>query len=285
MLRYTALIAAVVVLALALPGRPVAPSGSFLVDAHYSAAQLNTNGTSDFGKTKMNLTIGYARVNGTVTLDNNDPAKSSFELHIYPATNMKPPIDEGGKALNEWLVNSANHTLLCFHSKDVSKTSDGRLKTTGELVLTRVDRNVEIVANEAYSGPTYGPPMVHKTSREVTFLFDSSNSGSKGTFVVGGTKVAREDFKHLMKTVLGTYWPPVVQEEHCQPLPAASEAYSGTPCTGTFLIAPTLPSPAVAANESYPGPEGFNAVTGDYLALSLSMRLTPRTAGKASGGN
>ena len=66
----------------------------------------------------------------------------------------------------------SNHTLVCFHSKRVVRTPDGRLQATGELTVTRVDRNVEAEPTEAYSGPVYGPPMIHRVSHEATFIFD-----------------------------------------------------------------------------------------------------------------
>ena len=46
---------------------------------------------------------------------------------------------------------------------------DGKLQATGELTLTRVDRNVEVNPNEACVGSVYGPPMTHHVSQEATF--------------------------------------------------------------------------------------------------------------------
>jgi polyisoprenoid-binding protein YceI len=121
MLKYTVLFTATVVLAilaLAIPGRtisPASPAGSWSVDDRHSDVQFTADGTTDFGKTKMTFTIGDARVNGTVKLDNDDPANSAFDLHIYPATSMAPSMNEAGKAMNHWLSNLANNTLVCFH--------------------------------------------------------------------------------------------------------------------------------------------------------------------------
>lgn len=283
MLKYTAVFATTVVLAvvaLAVPRKPEATTGSWLVDAHHSDAQLTADGTTDFGKTKMTFTIGYARVNGRVKLDNEDPAKSDFELHIYPAGTMAPSIDEAGKTMNHWMANLANNTLVCFHSKSIKKTADGRLQATGELVLTRVDRNVELTPSEAYSGPVYGPPMIHRIVREGTFVFDfpaASGSGQKdgGVQALGSTTVHREDFPQMLKAVIATYWPPVVQDRNCK-VPSVSEAYSGAQCTGTFLMSPPLPEAPHAPNaEDAPGPADFNAVAGNQLTIALNLRLTP----------
>ena len=53
------------ILALALPGRSVSPASageSWIGDIRHSDAQLSPDGTTDFGKTKLTFTIGFARV-------------------------------------------------------------------------------------------------------------------------------------------------------------------------------------------------------------------------------
>ena len=285
MLKQTVLFAAIVVLAilaLANPGRSISPAfatGSWVVDGGHSDAQYIADGTTDFGKTKMTFTIGFARVAGVVKLDSSDSANSSFDFTTYPATSMAPPMNEEGKVKTQWLVTHANHTLVCFHSKGVKQTADGRLQTSGNLVLTRVDRNVEMTPNEAYAGPVYGPPMVHRIIREATFVFDPPTAAGGAFQTSGSTKVVREDFPQLLKAVIGTYWPPVVQDKNCQ-VPAASEAYSGAQCTGTFLMSPPLPeSPHAANEEDAPGPSNFNAVVGEHLTILVHMRLKPSGSG------
>ena len=285
MLKQTVLFAAIVVLtvlALAIPGRSISPAfatGSWVVDGGHSDAQYIADGTTDFGKTKMTFTIGFARVAGVVKLDSSDSANSSFDFTTYPATSMAPPMNEEGKVKTQWLVTHANHTLVCFHSKGVKQTADGRLQTSGNLVLTRVDRNVEMTPNEAYAGPVYGPPMIHRIIREATFVFDPPTAAGGAFQTSGSTKVVREDFPQLLKAVVGTYWPPVVQDKNCQ-VPAASEAYSGAQCTGTFLMSPPLPeSPHAANEEDAPGPSNFNAVVGEHLTILVHMRLKPSGSG------
>lgn len=295
MLKHTAEFAATIVLAilaLAIPERTVSPAptaGSWLVDARHSDARLTTDGTTDFGKTKMTFTLGVGRVNGRVKIHNDDPAKSTFDFAFYPATSMVPSIDEAGKFLSDWLSNLANQTLVCFHSKGFRRTPDGRLQTSGNLVLTRVDRNVELTPDEAYAGPVYGPPVIHRIMREATFVFDfspaASGSSQKGGGIpaLGSTTVVREDFPQLLKAVLATNWPPVVQDENCQ-VPTPNEGYSGAQCTGTFLRTPTLPEAPHAGNEEdYPGSASFNAVIGEHLMILVHLQLTPTGAPGETG--
>jgi polyisoprenoid-binding protein YceI len=273
MLKYAALLAAAVGLVLVGPAKPLAPVGSWQLDSHHSHAQLITDGTTDYGKTKINITVGFARMNGTVKLDGAD---SAFDFRLYPASSMAPPIGEDGKAKISWFENHANNTLVCFHSKGAKQTADGHLQTTGTLVLTRVDRNVELTPSEAYAGPVYGPAMIHRLSREATFVFDfPGGGGQEGEILaVGSTKVVREDFPQLLRTVIATYWPPVVQDKNCQMPAGAGEAYTGAQCSGTFLMSSPLPAPpSFVGEDNYPGTSNFNTLVGDRLTISVHMRL------------
>lgn len=288
--RVASVVTVAVILAFNMSGKPVAPSGSWHIDARHSDAQLSTDGTTDFGKTKMHFTVGFTRVNGTMTLNPAVLADSRFDFQMYPADSMAPPIDEEGKFKIEWFANYANDILVSFHSKGATQTSDGRLQTTGNLVLTRVDRNVELTPSEAYAGPVYGPPMIHRIPREATFVFDSPSGSSsqkdESILISGSTKVIGEDFPQLVKSVIATYWPPVVQDKNCEvPVSIGGEGYSGSQCTGTFLMASPLPeAPHATGGEDYPGPPGFNAAVGGRLDIVVRLRLTPAVSGAQMGG-
>jgi polyisoprenoid-binding protein YceI len=275
MLKYTVLFALAGLFAVVVPDKPASTSGAWQVDARHSDAQLITDGTTDYGKTKINVALGVARVNGKMTLDDADPAKSNIEFRMYPATSMEPPIDEDGQFLTHWVADLANHTLVCFHSKQVTRKADGRVQATGVLTLTRVDRNVEASPTEAYSGPVYGPPMLHRVSREATFVFDIPKDGAKDGAITasGSTSLFREDFPQLVKAVVGTYWPPVVQDESCR-ASEPTEAYSGSQCTGTFVKTPALPAEPYAAGGVDVGTQtNFNAVVGNHLTILVHLRL------------
>jgi len=245
---------------------------------------------TNFGKKNTTLTIGFGRVNGTVKLDGGDSANSAFDFRFYPATSMDPAIGEDGKAKIGWFENYANNTLVCFHSKGATQTADGRLQTTGTLILTRVDRNVEMVPSEAYSGPVYGPPILNRVSREATFVFDVPVADKKGAKqgamrTSGSSSMAREDFPQLFRAVIATNWPAVVQDRDCQTM-GTGEAYGGAQCTGTFLM-PSFPlGPNASFGEDYPGAQNFNTIVGEHLTVVVHMRLTPAGSGaQASGGN
>lgn len=286
MRKYAVLFAVAGVLAMGAPSKSSFTGDSWQVDARHSDAQLITDATTDYGKTKIDVTLGFARVNGRVEFNNDDLAKSSFDIRIYPATSMAPAIDEDGKFLSQWLADQSNHTLVCFHSKGAVRTPDGRLQTTGNLILTRVDRNVDVTAGEAYAGPVYGPPMIHRVSHEATFVFDppaADGTGQKGGGFVssGSTRLFRENYPQLVRAVVGTYWPPVVQDKNCQAPAGAGEDYHGALCTGTVLMVPALPAAQYASNaEDYPGPANFSAFSGNRLNILLHLRLTAKASGE-----
>ena len=290
MTKYTVLFALAGIFAVGIPSKPASTAGSWQVDARHSDAQLITDATTDYGKTKMNVTLGFARVNGRVELNNDDLAKSSFDFRIYPATAMAPIIDEDGKFLSHWLADVSNETLVCFHSKGAVRTADGRLQTTGNLILTRIDRNiVATTASEGYAGPAYGPPMLHRVSHEATFLFEVPAAGGKdpkdgGIVASGSTRMAREDYPQLVKAAVSTYWPPVVQDKNCQ-VPAPSEDYRGAECTGTFLEVPALPQAPNATNaEDIGSSQDFNAMVGNQLTIHVHLHLIAKSAGESAAG-
>src|ERR1700678_490264 len=287
MLKHTAVFAVAAILGLAVlgldaPNKPASMAGSWQVDTRHSDAKLITDATTDYGKTKINLALGYARIRGVFKIDDADPAKSSVEFRFYPAMSMVPSIDEDGKFLERWLQSPATQTLWCFHPKRVVRTPDGRLQATGELTVTRVDRNVETEPTQAYSGPVYGPPMIHRVSHEATFVFDLQGGNGSGQSIQasGSTSMFREDFPQLVKTVVNTYWPTVVQEQNCQ-YPDASEAYSGAQCTGTYLSTAGLPAePHAASGEDVGVQQNFSAIVGNHLTILVDLNLVARASGE-----
>ena len=290
MLKYKLLFAVAGMLAMGAPSKTTFSAGSWKVDMHHSDAQLITDATTDYGKTKMDVTLGFGRMNGRVELDNDNLTKSSFDIRLYPADSMTPDINEEGKFLREWVANLSNHTLVCFHSKGAVLMPDGRLKTTGQLVLTRVDRNVEITSGEGYAGPMYGPPMVHRVSHEASFVFDVPAEGKDqkaGSIALSGsTSMFREDYPQLVRAVVSTYWPPVVQDKSCPAPSGGGEDYRGSQCTGTLLMAPALPEAPHAANaEDVGAAQNFNAIVGNHLNIVVHMRLTAKAAGEEMAAN
>jgi len=292
MLKYTAVIAVAGVLALGIftlgiASKATSTSGSWQVDSQHSDAQLITDALTDFGKTKINFTLGFARVNGALKLDDADPASSKLDFLMYPARSMASPIGEDGKIKAKWLANVANDTLVCFHSKKVVRTPDGKLQATGDLTLTRVDRDLQYNPGEDYRGPVYGPPIVHRVSREATFIFDLTPAGGNGPKAAaitasGSTSLSREQFPQLVRAVVSTHWPPLVMDENCQNPAGGTEDYRGFRCTGTFMEASGLPPAPIGPD--FLDTSDFNAVVGNQLNILVHLRLTPTVSGTSAAG-
>lgn len=293
MLKYAVLLSTLgVAFALAMPSKPVVPAGRWIIDNKHSDVELVTDATTNYGKDKINFTVGVARVVGRVHIANDNPSESTFDFSMYPAHSTVPSIGEDGKLKASWLENRANHTLVCFHSKGTSQTADGRVRASGTLVLTRVDRNVEYSPSEAYNGPVYGPPMVHRMTREATFVFNAPTAAQKDSkdveVISGSTKVVTEDFPQLYKAVMATYWPPVVQDENCTAPSVIGEDFSGPHCTGTFMNTPGLPQEPRTSppGEDYGSDDtsGFSAVVGNNLIIAVHLHLKPAPEMKAAAG-
>jgi hypothetical protein len=91
----------------------------------------------------------------------------------------------------------------------------------------------------------------------------------------------REDYPQLVRAVVSTYWPLVVQDKKCEAPVGAGEDYRGSQCTGTLLEAPALPEAPRAANGADVGvPQNFNAVVGNHLTILVHMRLMAKTPGE-----
>lgn len=282
MVKLVTVSAAAIILLIASTSTTAPTAGSWQVDAHHSDAQLITDGTTNYGKKKIDFTLGYGKVHGTLKIDDADPANSKIDFSFYPGNSKGSPIAEDGTIKAAWLANVANDTLVCFHSKKVVLTPDGKLQATGDLVLTRVDRNVDTTPSEAYSGPVYGPPMVHRVSREATFVFDLPSRDGKqknAEFKTSGsTSVSRENFPQLVRAVIAARWPTLVQDERCWNPAGGTEDYSGFQCSGTFLKGADLPSSSTQGGEDYWGASDFNAVVGNQLSIVVQLHLIPQIA-------
>jgi polyisoprenoid-binding protein YceI len=275
------LLTSVGVLGLDAPNKPASLTGAWQVDPRHSDGELNTDATTDYGKKKINVTLGFTRVSGMLKIGDADATQSSVDLRIYPATSWTPSIDEDGKFLSPWLENLSHHTLLCFHSEKVVRTPDGRLQATGNLSVTRVDRNVEAAPGKAYAGPVYGPPVIHRASREATFVFDfpatdGNENRDNSIEAVGSTSIFREDFPQLVRAVVSTYWPLVVVQEVCKPTDA-SETYSGSRCVGRFMETPGF-APQGVSDEGIGVAQNFNAIVGEHLTILVHLRLMAKAS-------
>jgi len=253
-------------------------SADWKVDGAHSAARISVEDKTAAGS-GITLLVGGASVSGALKLDSTDVSKSTVEFAVYPAISSEPaPAGEPADP------DAAQTTVVSFRSEQASWTSDGRLKVTGQLTVSLVERQVQLDANEAYSGPVYVDRVISQASREESFLFripslgSPNANGNAGMDVSTWLEINREDFPELVSAVLSTAWPATAQDRNCEAPAAASEAYSGTLCTGSDVIVPSDTRTAVAASEDYPGSATTYAEPGNFVTVSLQLHLAQEAA-------
>ena len=265
-------------------------TGRYKVDSDHSDARFAID--DKMTETNQTITLGAARVAGTVNLDKNDLAGSTFTFNLYPATSLSPAIDQEGKPVKGSGSDLANYALVSFQSERVSSTSDGSFRVTGNLVLTRIDRNADSAPGEAYAGQVYsGPAIIHRVVREASFLValsdppSAENERDREIEASATGAIIREDFPELLETLSDMNWPPVVQEPKCAWPATTGEDFAGGSCTGNVVELPSLPMIYTGSGEDYSGPRAASVQLGNHLSILLHMRLTgeqPQLSAKAS---
>jgi polyisoprenoid-binding protein YceI len=257
------------------------------LDATASSAQLFQGSRAN----PDSVNRGAARVTGRVMLDPNDLDNSAFNLSIYPADeNWGRALNPDGSLQAGYVLDTSDHTLLTFKSTRIIKAQYEKLKVTGTLTVTSVERSVTMDGNEAYAGPVSGDPVVHSETREVTFVFPSLpaavTSGPLTSVALnkpdtldlsGAALVIHENFPELLSAIQAANWPAVVKNEHCEMPATIGDDYHGATCTGTVI----------AAAQNYncqiltaPGGEGYSGPictppAGDQTTIALDLKMRP----------
>jgi polyisoprenoid-binding protein YceI len=228
-----------------------------------------------------------ARVTGKVKLDTNDLDASFFDLSIYPADTWWRALSPKGALPTGHLPGATDHTLLTFKSTHILSTGNGKLEVIGDLTLTRVKRTIAATPSEAHAGPVHGDPVIHKETREITFLFPSVSAAylsepltpaktqKKGVLeIVGSARVEREEFPELLGAIKETSWPPIVQNEDCHKPSNLVKDSNRTSCSATPIAATQdndCQAPA-SAGEDYSRPQCTLAV-GNQTTIVLDLKF------------
>jgi polyisoprenoid-binding protein YceI len=278
MLRYWGKVALIAILAcLSVTVAAWAQNGESRIDSRYSTASLSL--ASSTGGISWN--IGIAKVSGTVTL-NNDPDKDAVNLVFYPAREGSRLLNSSGGFKENSFADLARYTLMSFHSSRVTQNRDGKLTVSGELSVTHVTREANIVWSNAYSGADYGDPVPQTTTHQVTFIFAAPNQTTAvlqnhspdERFALATVRLG--NFPGLRSAWLDSVWPLVVEDEHCE-MPwlragLSFKDYSGAICTGT----PILPAPLSQSPQrfgiDYPGPNDETAPANDEATILIHLR-------------
>lgn len=260
-------VVAALLLPTASPLAFAAGGATWSLNASSSSAQLFQGSRSN----PDSVNTGVARIAGDVTLDSNDLDRSVVDFSIYPADEKWGKLlDKEGNLPAGYVPDPSDHTLFTFKSTRVMPTTDGKLKVTGDLTLTRVERSVTMDGNEAYSGPVYGEPVIHTEIREITFLLKQDAQD-----LTGSARVVHEDFPEVVSAIQATNWPTVVKDEKCQMPSTIGDDYHGAVCTGTVIAAIHNSNCQV---QNSPGGEGYTGPVctppaGNQTTIALDLKL------------
>jgi polyisoprenoid-binding protein YceI len=247
------------------------------IDHGYSTASLGLASSS----TGISWNIGIAKVSGTVTL-NDDLDKDVFNLDIYPARQGSRRLEQNGGFRDNSFADLSRYTLMNFHSSGVTRNREGKLAVTGKLSVTQVQREANIVWNNAYSGPDYGAPVAETTSHQVTFVFEAEQQTTATVHNQGPEEMSAlatidlRNFPALRSAWLDSVWPIVVENEHCE-MPqvrgSSMRDYAGAVCTGTPIEVTPLSTPPQRIGTDYPEPNEVTAPANDAATILVHLRL------------
>lgn len=276
------LVAFAVAIAISLASLPaLAANGIWRLDSDHSTARLFLGSTTD----PESFNVAVARVDGQMNLDAYDPTNSSVEFTVYPAGAGQ--VGSDGKLANGEFPTTPYATVT-FKSTRSVVTKQGNLEVTGNLILTQVERSVTASPTEDYSGPIYGDAVVSTTIHEVTFVFPSvgkwAGKQTASAIVSASTHVGHENFPQLQSAILSTNWPPVVEDENCQPAASIGEDYAGSSCTGS-----TVPVVFQAVADTHVGEayQGFEVAppSGSQVTIELELAAVRSARPSLSAGN
>lgn len=252
--------------ALALPA--FAGPQDWKVDSSRSEARIATE--ARINESRQTVTLGAARVSGTLRLDENQVTNSTFEFSVYP--------DGSGPD-----AGSASYTAMHFRSQKATATPEGKLRVTGVLTVTRVEREAQLDPSEGYAGPQYTGRVAAEVTREASFVFALpveglvDAQGHASSEASAEAKISAEDFPELMYTVLGTSWPAIAKEKECTSNGTNSEDYAGYACSGSAAGLPSITRTATSIGEDYPGGASSVVQAGNAVTLALHLQLTEQS--------
>jgi polyisoprenoid-binding protein YceI len=239
---------------------------SWEVDSSRSAARLFL-GT---GNDPLAYNAAVARVTGEVAVDAGDPAKSKFELTIYPA-DQQGPANVDGRLVGGIFPSSADFVQMNFRSNQAERQDDGKWRVTGELTILRVERPATVDPNEGYAGPVYGEPVAHAVTHNATFVFSIPSSASDVSAKVSATAhIQHRNFPEVLPAVRDAEWPMIVQNETCEN-PSPAEDYFGPQCTAQVVDVLPPNVAEVTTGEDYHGPQP-TAPSGDQVTIVLNLQ-------------
>jgi polyisoprenoid-binding protein YceI len=275
---------AVVVLVGIISAMPVAAQNTaWRIDSEHSTARLVLASSK---RPDAIVNVGIARLGGVVDDSRDHPGESAFDFTMYPADETTVPTTSDDPSD---LPDADAYTVISFKSKQVVPIGRGAFRVTGDLTLTYIERSTTYDATVAYSGPAYGPPVMHSEKRDAVFTFHWISAATLQTLngrsaeLSGSSAIAAEDFPELFSAVSATNWPAFVADGRCVMPLNVGEDFSGPLCSGE-VVEPTPRTDIRCRMRATEGQDFAGEVcTGTPLQVATSEDAEPRAEERQHG--
>jgi len=250
------------------------------IDSQHSTARLIIASSARDARINM----GVARMTGELT-ENGDGQPIAIHFQIYPADKNPIEVLPVSALYNE---NAWNNTDIRFQSQHVERIDENSVRVSGTLTARYITRSADYGPFRSYYGPTWGPPVTHTSTQEVTLVLQRLSQAGSGEWIAT-TRVSRSAFPVLWNAVVTTNWAPFVADGRLvEPFPRTDircsiplgtniTDFSGEVCSGTALDTmpePEGPRPAASAARDRHASQEMT----EELQIRLHLRLIKENA-------
>jgi hypothetical protein len=270
-----------------LSSTPAAAQGTvWRINSAQSTARLYVTASN---RRDARINIGVARLSGNILQGDGSVLPATVAFQIYPA-DRNPKLRKPDEALPSSQTQiRANSTTIAFRSRTVQLLDQKSVLVRGDLTATYVSQTSDYDPSRGYSGPVYGPPVVHSVKREVGFVFRVAPLAGKREARKGSVEwsassvIAGGLFPELWNAVVTTDWPAFMVNEQCNPPADAGEDFSEPACTGK-LIEPVPPTDTHCDMPPSVG-EDFSGATCDGAPLPVVPKREKQSHVKSGQSN
>ena len=267
-----------------LSATPAAAQGTlWRIDAAQSTAWLYVAASN---RRDARINVGVARLTGNILQGEDSVLPATVAFQIYPADSNSELRKPDGALPSSQTRIQANSATIAFRSRTVQLVDQKSVLVRGDLTATYVSQNADYDPSKGYSGPIFGPPVIHSVKREVGFVFRVAPLAGKREAKRGivewsaSSVIAGDLFPELWNAVVTTDWPAFMVNEQCNPPVDAGEDFSVPACTGK-LIEPMPPTDTHCDMPPAVG-EDFSGATCDGAPLPVVPKKEKR--GREKGG-
>jgi hypothetical protein len=145
-----------------LRARPLQAQTIGHIDSQHSTARVIIASSARDAR----INVGVARLTGEL-IENGDRQPAAIHFQIYPADKILIEVLPGSALYNE---NAWNNTDIGFQSQHVEGIDEKSVRVSGTLIARYITRSAYYRPFRSYYGPTWGPPVMHTSTQQLTFV-------------------------------------------------------------------------------------------------------------------